>query len=96
MATTWPQQTRRGERASSQAATPPGTNASRDGPSFGSFHLGVAMASITWFSTLADAAANAVPVTVREGFSEQRMVLTTGGDGSGGGGPNDQNAQTGL
>ena len=32
----------------------------------------------------------------KKGFPEQRMVLTTGGDGSGGGGPNDQDAQTGL
>ena len=32
----------------------------------------------------------------KKAFPEQRMVLTTGGDGSGGGGPNDQDAQTGL
>ena len=94
-----PQQTRRGDRQR-QAEQPRrnGTDrASRDGPSFGSFHLGVAMG----FDHLVQHAGRRCRQRgsghgQKKGFPEQRMVLTTGGDGSGGGGPNDQDAQTGL
>ena len=97
--TTDRQQTSRGERER-QAKQPrrPRTNrASRNGSAFGSFHFGVAMGfNHLVQNTRRSCRQRGAGHGQYKGFPKQRMVLATGGNGPGGGGPNDQNAQTGL